>query len=111
LEETRNSAKYQDVNYLKDDWANIRVPKSSDFDESPFTAAKKEDLQLAADRIAGVGIEFPWVKKLDRLLKDRKAIASGEKPMDWGFAENLCFASLALEGHPVRLTGQDVGRG
>ncbi|MFK8136784.1 MAG: 2-oxoglutarate dehydrogenase E1 component [Bdellovibrionales bacterium] len=112
LEETRsNSSKEIDVNYLKADWANVRVAKDADFDESPMTGANREGLQLAADAIAGNLKEFPWVKKLGRLLKDRKKIAAGEKMIDWGFGENLAYASLLLEGHPVRLSGQDVRRG
>ena len=111
LEETKSSDKIQEVNYLKDDWSKIRVPKKSDFAESPLTGAKKEDLELAAKAISGQLGDFPYVKKVNRLLKDRLAMAKGEKPMDWGFVENLCFASLALEGTPGRLTGQDVRRG
>ena len=111
LEETRSNEKIQEVNYLKDDWSKIRVAKSDDFTESPMTGANRDDLELAAQAISGQKESFPWVKKLNRLLKDRTAMANGEKLMDWGFVENLCFASLALEGHPVRMTGQDVGRG
>jgi 2-oxoglutarate dehydrogenase E1 component len=38
-------------------------------------------------------------------------MAAGAMPLDWGFAENLAYASLAAEKHNIRLTGQDVGRG
>ena len=96
---------------MKDDWSNVRVSKREDFFESPMTGAKREDLELLAKAISGQLGDFPYVKKVNRLLKDRLAMAKGEKPMDWGFVENLCYGSLALEGHPVRLTGQDVRRG
>ncbi|ADV60641.1 2-oxoglutarate dehydrogenase E1 component [Isosphaera pallida ATCC 43644] len=48
---------------------------------------------------------------LDRILRQRaKAMAEGG-PIDWAFAETLAFGSLLIEGHPVRLSGQDSRRG
>ena len=38
-------------------------------------------------------------------------MGEGKAPLDWGMAENLAYASLVDEGHPVRLSGQDSGRG
>jgi 2-oxoglutarate dehydrogenase E1 component len=38
-------------------------------------------------------------------------MASGEKPLDWGMAENLAYASIVDNGSNVRITGQDSGRG
>jgi 2-oxoglutarate dehydrogenase E1 component len=50
-------------------------------------------------------------KQIDRLLQNRRAMAQGEKQLDWGAAEALAFASLLTEGVRVRLTGQDAERG
>ncbi|MEM7042370.1 MAG: 2-oxoglutarate dehydrogenase E1 component [Pseudomonadota bacterium] len=50
-------------------------------------------------------------RKLDRIIgQRRKTIEVGEN-IDWATAEHLAFGSLLLEGHPVRLSGQDCGRG
>lgn len=46
-----------------------------------------------------------------RLLAEREKMASGEIPMNWGYAETMAYATLLQEGHGVRLSGQDCGRG
>ncbi len=55
--------------------------------------------------------DFHPHKQIERLLGQRRAMADGERPLDWGTAELLAFASLITEGTRVRLTGQDSGRG
>jgi 2-oxoglutarate dehydrogenase E1 component len=49
--------------------------------------------------------------RLAKLLERRRDVMGPEGGIDWGHAETLAFASLLAEGTPVRLTGQDVGRG
>ena len=49
--------------------------------------------------------------KVQRLLDARAEMAGGEKPLDWATAESLAFASVAVDGHPLRLSGQDSIRG
>ena len=50
----------------------------------------------------------PLVKKV---LDDRAAMGRGEVNVDWGMGEHMAFASLVASGYPVRLSGEDVGRG
>ncbi len=50
-------------------------------------------------------------RQVPKIYEDRPKMAAGGMPINWGFAENLAYATLLFEGHPVRLTGQDVGRG
>jgi 2-oxoglutarate dehydrogenase E1 component len=49
--------------------------------------------------------------KIAKLLEQRSEMGNGKRAVDYGFAEALAFGSLVLEGHPVRLTGQDSQRG
>lgn len=55
--------------------------------------------------------DFSANPKIKRLVDLRKAQASGEKPLDWGAAETLAYATLLAEGTRIRLTGQDTRRG
>ncbi|MCB1690810.1 MAG: 2-oxoglutarate dehydrogenase E1 component [Halioglobus sp.] len=54
---------------------------------------------------------FPLQRQVSKILEDRRKMGAGAMPINWGFAENLAYATLLAEGYPVRLTGQDVGRG
>ena len=70
------------------------------------------------NRLREVGIpltsepeEFNLNPKIKRLIKQRREMVQGERPIDWGMAEALAFGTLLTENIPVRLTGQDVRRG
>ena len=55
--------------------------------------------------------DFHLHPKLARFMESRQLMARGKKPLDWAAAEALAFATLAVEGHRVRLSGQDSCRG
>ncbi len=111
LDEVRDEKPDMEVQYLQDHWKNIKVPEEKDIFKTIKTGVSKKTLQSLAQALVHVPDDFTPVKRLQRLLKDRAAMAEGKKPMDWGMVENLCYASLLQEGVPVRLTGQDVRRG
>jgi 2-oxoglutarate dehydrogenase E1 component len=48
---------------------------------------------------------------VEKIVADRRKMAAGTLPMDWGFAETVAYASLINEGFGLRLVGQDTGRG
>ena len=54
---------------------------------------------------------FPIHRQVAKILEDRRKMAAGAQPVNWGMAETLAYATLLEDGHPVRITGQDVGRG
>jgi 2-oxoglutarate dehydrogenase E1 component len=47
----------------------------------------------------------------ERCMHDRAAMGRGDTPVDWGMGEHMAFASLVASGYPVRLSGEDCGRG
>ncbi|WP_287928443.1 2-oxoglutarate dehydrogenase E1 component, partial [Thermus sp.] len=75
------------------------------------TGVPKEALKELLLRLSAVPEGFQVHPKLKRFLEARKEMAEAKRPLDWAAAEALAFASLAAEGHRVRLTGQDVLRG
>jgi 2-oxoglutarate dehydrogenase E1 component len=68
-------------------------------------------LQTLAQETNATPENFPLQRQVGKILEDRRKMAAGAAPINWGFAENLAYASLLQAGYPVRLTGQDVGRG
>ncbi|MBI2961525.1 MAG: 2-oxoglutarate dehydrogenase E1 component, partial [Betaproteobacteria bacterium] len=68
-------------------------------------------LQELARRLTTVPEDFKLHPRVERIVADRRAMGEGRIPLDWGMAENLAYASLLAEGYPVRLSGQDSGRG
>lgn len=82
--------------------------------EAPRTATgvDKATLTELGRQLATVPEGFtPHPKARRAVLEPRLEMAEGKRPIDWGFAEALAFASIVSEGHRVRLAGQDVRRG
>ncbi|MFL6373101.1 MAG: multifunctional oxoglutarate decarboxylase/oxoglutarate dehydrogenase thiamine pyrophosphate-binding subunit/dihydrolipoyllysine-residue succinyltransferase subunit, partial [Pyrinomonadaceae bacterium] len=68
-------------------------------------------LSAIAGKITLVPEPFHINSKMVGQLARRAKMGAGEVPMDWGFAEAMSFGSLVVDGVPVRLSGQDSGRG
>jgi 2-oxoglutarate dehydrogenase E1 component len=79
--------------------------------EKTDTAVKKSKLTAYAQKLYDVPEGFAIYDKLARLLEKRLDSVSKGKDIDWGTAEALAFASLLARGIPIRLSGQDSGRG
>jgi multifunctional 2-oxoglutarate metabolism enzyme len=77
---------------------------------TPHTAVDRATLERVIEGITTFPAEFHVHPKLAGSLRKRREVLNGA-PMDWATAETLAFGSLVLEGTPVRLSGQDSGRG
>lgn len=80
-------------------------------DDEPMTGTDAAQLAEWLRRASNVPEGFHLHPKLKRLWSTRQEMAEGKKPLDWGAAETLVFASLAVSGVRIRLTGQDTARG
>jgi 2-oxoglutarate dehydrogenase E1 component len=86
--------------YLGHEWT-LHADTSMDIHEMQALA---HETNVAPDN-------FPLQRQVAKILEDRRKMAAGALPVNWGFAETLAYASVLRDGYPVRLTGQDVGRG
>ncbi|HUJ12409.1 MAG TPA: multifunctional oxoglutarate decarboxylase/oxoglutarate dehydrogenase thiamine pyrophosphate-binding subunit/dihydrolipoyllysine-residue succinyltransferase subunit, partial [Thermoanaerobaculia bacterium] len=98
--------------------SNPRAPLWTDEEVTGFQNAPSPDTSVSHEELAEVGRvltalpqNFAPHPKLKPILAARAAMAGGERPMDWGFAEMMAFGTIMLDGYRVRLSGQDSGRG
>ncbi len=68
-------------------------------------------LLTLAEKISAFPEHFQLQRQVNSLMMARKKMAADDIPMDWGFAENLAYATLLTAGYPVRLVGEDCRRG
>jgi 2-oxoglutarate dehydrogenase E1 component len=81
------------------------------FEYDVDTAVSEDRLRTLGDRLTHVPPDFHLHSKIARLLQQRSDMIAGKRPVDFGTAETLAFATLLNSGVPVRLSGQDSIRG
>ena len=90
------------------DWTGMQARYSH---EPVDTAISEERLDHIGNTLTAVPEGFGLHPKLTRFVKDRRARLDEGARFDWALGESLAFGTLLLEGHPVRLSGEDSGRG
>jgi 2-oxoglutarate dehydrogenase E1 component len=90
-------------------WSRVRGGSEADAPQVA-TSISPDLLKVVAQAMTQVPKGFVVHPKLG-VLKDRAAMAAGERPANWGMGEALAFGSLLAQGIRVRLSGQDVRRG
>jgi len=75
------------------------------------TAVSLEVLRFCNEQMQRLPIGVELHSRVAKVMENRAKMVAGALPIDWGCAENLAYATLLIEKHHVRLTGQDVGRG
>ncbi|MFP5232313.1 MAG: 2-oxoglutarate dehydrogenase E1 component [Acidobacteriota bacterium] len=80
-------------------------------EDNPITGLQAAEIASLATALATVPERFHLHPKVAKLLEQRAEMGAGKKPIDYGMAELLAYASLLKAGIPVRLSGQDSQRG
>lgn len=70
-----------------------------------------KELQALADKVSHVPDGIQVQRQVAKIYDDRRKMAGGALPINWGMAETLAYATMLDQGHKVRISGQDVGRG
>jgi 2-oxoglutarate dehydrogenase E1 component len=109
--EASQGYKANNADWLDGRWAGMKFSRDADDPRRGNTGIAVETLKEIGKKITQVPQDFHVHRTIQRFLDARsKAIETGVG-IDWATAEALAFCSLLLEGHPVRLSGQDSERG
>ncbi|NEP63344.1 MAG: 2-oxoglutarate dehydrogenase E1 component, partial [Symploca sp. SIO2G7] len=83
----------------------------SDWRTSADTAMPLNQIQALSEQMTTLPDGFDLHKQVQRIIEQRRKMAAGEQPLDWGFAETMAYAGLIDQGHGLRMVGQDSRRG
>jgi 2-oxoglutarate dehydrogenase E1 component len=97
------------IEWFEGTWSRYKPEKGKD--KRGVTGVDKEIIKNISDRINVIPSEINPHKTVAKVFDLRKKSIDTEKNIDWATAESLAFATLLKEGYPVRLVGQDSGRG
>src|SRR5690625_2125714 len=98
------------IQAFKGRWRGYTGGPESAVEDVP-TSIERERLVALLNQLTKLPEGFNLHRTLKRFMNARQQMIAGERPLDWATAEALAFATLATEGHRVRLTGQDAERG
>jgi len=90
------------------DWSEYL---GADWSEPVKTGVDMPRLRALGKAITTYPAQWNLNPRVLAIMQSREKMVAGEQLLDWGCAENLAYASLVSDGYPVRLTGQDSGRG
>ncbi|EDY87332.1 oxoglutarate dehydrogenase (succinyl-transferring), E1 component [gamma proteobacterium HTCC5015] len=82
-----------------------------DWDEPCDTRVDLNTIKSLNEKLLDVPEGHVLHSRVQKILEDRRKMGSGAMALDWGFAETMAYATLVTSWYPVRLTGQDSGRG
>ncbi len=110
FEVARKKEKASVYDFLSLTWERYRHGTYKDFEQSPNTGVDKKILLDLGIKLSTLPNGKKYFRKIAKIFEDRLNCIKNDK-LDWGSAEMLAYATLLTEGHPVRISGQDVERG
>jgi 2-oxoglutarate dehydrogenase E1 component len=96
--------------FLEETWKDIRFATDQDFDASVDSGVPLKKLKDLAKKVSTLPNDEKLFRKTEKVFEDRLTMIKNNQ-LDWALGETLAYATLLEEGHPVRISGQDVERG
>ena len=97
------------IEWFEGTWSRYKPERGKD--KRGVTGADTKKLLEISNKINSIPSEINIHKTISKILDNRKLCVKNGSGIDWSTAEALAFGSLLDEGYPVRLVGQDSGRG
>ena len=111
LEDSRKVEKTIITPFMADEWEGLSLAKESKMMDVGDTKVSERDLTEIATTITTLPSNKKFLRKIEKLIGDRKRMYFESDAMDWAMGELLAYGTLLKEGFDVRLSGQDVERG
>lgn len=96
--------------FMAKHYSEFHAPTQKDIIDGVKTSISKEQFLKLADKITTLPEDRTFFNKTKRLFAQRKEMIEKDS-FDWAMGELMAYASLSVEGHPIRLSGQDSERG
>jgi 2-oxoglutarate dehydrogenase E1 component len=110
LEHSRKKRNVTIQQFLETEWRGMEYAGEKDFEETLDTGVPAKVLYQVAEKLTRLPEDLAFFRKTIRLVEARAKMII-ENRLDWALGELLAYGSLLLEGHPVRISGQDSIRG
>ena len=111
LADSRKIEKTEITPFMQDEWKGFVRVDESEMMQPVKTAVSEKILTNVAKAITELPADKKFLRKIEKLIGDRKRMFFENDAMDWAMGELLAYGSLLVEGHDVRISGQDVERG
>jgi 2-oxoglutarate dehydrogenase E1 component len=92
-------------------WSGLHLASHKELVKAIDTSVAEEELLAIGNKLTVLPTGKPLFKKIEKLFEDRRKMVNETKVFDWAMGELLAYGSLLKEGHPIRLSGEDVKRG
>lgn len=110
LENSKTLGKVKIQRFLPKLWKNYKYATDNDFETTSAPQVAKDELISLGTKFCQLPKDKNFIRKTIKLVDDRNKMLQNNK-LDWAMAELLAYGTLVMEGHPVRLSGQDSVRG
>jgi len=97
--------------FMQDIWEGFERKRLPEMLQETNTSYNNDSLKQIAKVVSTVPDGVKFLRKAERILRDRHKMVFETNKIDWGMAESLAYGSLLKEGFDVRISGQDVERG
>jgi len=92
-------------------WQGLHLATEKEITAAQDTAVPEKELLAIGKKITTLPKDKEFFRKIEKLFDERRKMVNETKTFDWAMGELLAYGTLLKEGHPVRLSGEDVKRG
>jgi len=112
LDEAKAEDRFTDkIAMFEGAWQGLHIATEKETIAKTDTAVSKEELLAVGKAITELPKDKKFFKKIEKLFQDRSDMVNKTHVFDWAMGELLAYGTLLKDGHPVRLSGEDVKRG